>query len=49
MRGMFEQTMPPSKAGPTITVPAMLPILSRTPGPTHAGITAVVPHPADMP
>lgn len=31
-RGMFEQAAPPSKAGPTITVPAMVPVLSRTPG-----------------
>ncbi len=41
MRGMFEQTAPPAKAGPTITVPAMLPILSRTPGVTHAIIRAI--------
>ncbi|CAL5228657.1 g11827 [Coccomyxa viridis] len=34
VRGMFEQTAPPAKAGPTITVPAMLPLLSRTPGAT---------------
>ena len=32
VRGMFEQTAPPSSAGPTITVPAMVPVLSRTPG-----------------
>ena len=35
MRGMFEQTAPPAKAGPTITVPAMVPVLSRTPGLAH--------------
>ena len=34
VRGMFEQTAPPSSAGPTITVPAMVPVLSRTPGST---------------
>ena len=32
---MFEQTAPPSSAGPTITVPAMVPVLSRTPGSTQ--------------
>ena len=32
MRRMFEQAAPPSSAGPAITVPAMVPVLSRTPG-----------------
>ena len=31
-RRMFEQAAPPSSAGPAITVPAMVPVLSRTPG-----------------
>lgn len=32
MRGMFQQAAPPSNSGPAITVPAMVPVLSRTPG-----------------
>ena len=40
VRGMFEQTAPPAKAGPTITVPAMLPLLSRTPGEAHELVIA---------
>ena len=32
VRHMFEQAAPPSSAGPAITVPAMVPVLSRTPG-----------------
>ena len=32
VRRMFEQAAPPSSTGPAITVPAMVPVLSRTPG-----------------
>ena len=32
VRRMFEQAAPPSGTGPAITVPAMVPVLSRTPG-----------------
>ncbi len=43
VRGMFEQTAPPAKAGPTITVPAMLPLLSRTPGAAHTSSQMLSP------
>lgn len=34
-RGMFQKARPPSGGGPEVTLPAMLPLLSRTPGGTR--------------
>lgn len=33
VRGMFQKASPPS-GGPSLTLPAMLPVMSRTPGST---------------
>ncbi len=33
-RGMFHEAKPPSGDGPSLTLPAMLPVLSGTPGST---------------
>lgn len=33
VRGMFQEASPPS-GGPSLTLPAMLPVMSRTPGST---------------